>query len=76
MTTYNVSKSVRWQGTITDKMASVCRMFGITADRLRERKVSYNCQLQISEGDIVFLSGPSGAGKSILRRELEKSVPV
>ncbi len=76
MPTYSVSKSFRWQGTITDKVASVCRMFGLTADRLRERKVSYRCQLQINDGDIVYLSGPSGAGKSVLLRELEKSVPA
>ncbi|MHC4726938.1 MAG: ATP-binding cassette domain-containing protein [Planctomycetota bacterium] len=76
MTTYNVSKSFRWQGTITDKMASVCRMFGLTADRLTERKVDYNCQLQIGDSDIVYLTGPSGAGKSVLLRELEKSVPA
>ncbi|MCP4262865.1 MAG: ABC transporter [Planctomycetes bacterium] len=76
MTTYSVSKSFRWQGTITDKMASVCRMFGLTADRLTERQVSYGCQLEISDSDIVYLSGPSGAGKSVLLRELEKSVPA
>ncbi len=76
MTTYSVSKSFRWQGTITDKMASVCRMFGLTADRLTERQVNYGCQLEISDSDIVYLSGPSGAGKSVLLRELEKSVPA
>lgn len=76
MTTYSVSKSFRWQGKITNKVESVCRMFGLTVDRLRERKVNYGCQLQIGEGDIVYLSGPSGAGKSVLLRELEKSVPA
>jgi len=29
MPTYDVSKSFNWQGTITDKVASVCRMFGL-----------------------------------------------
>jgi len=75
MPTYSVSKSFNWQGTITDKVALVCRMFGLTIDRLNERKVSYSCQLQINTGDIVYISGPSGAGKSVLLRELEKSVP-
>lgn len=75
MPTYSVSKSFNWQGTITDKVALVCRMFGLTIDRLTERKVSYSCQLQINTGDIVYISGPSGAGKSVLLRELEKSVP-
>lgn len=74
MPIYSVSKSFTWKGTITDKVASVCRMFGLTLDRLTERKCGYNCQLQINQGDIVFLSGPSGAGKSVILRELEKSV--
>jgi ABC-type ATPase with predicted acetyltransferase domain len=74
MPTYSISKSFRWQGIITDKVASVCRMFGLTADRLRVRNVNYSCQLQIGDGDIVYLSGPSGAGKSVLLRELEKTV--
>ncbi len=74
MPTYSISKSFRWQGKITDKVASACRMFGLTADRLRERKINYNCQIQIGDGDIVYLSGPSGAGKSVLLRELERAV--
>jgi len=75
MPTYSVSKSFNWKGTITDKVVSVCRMFGLTIDRLTGRKVSYSCQLQINTGDIVYISGPSGAGKSVLLSELEKSVP-
>jgi ABC-type ATPase with predicted acetyltransferase domain len=76
MPTYNISKNFRWQGKITDKVASVCRMFGLTVDRLTERKVNYSCKLEIEDSDIVFLSGPSGAGKSVMFRELEKSVPA
>jgi ABC-type ATPase with predicted acetyltransferase domain len=76
MPTYRLSKSFNWRGTITDKAASVCRMFGLTTDRLTEKKVSYSCQLQINDGDIIYFTGPSGAGKSVLLRELEKSVPA
>jgi ABC-type ATPase with predicted acetyltransferase domain len=72
---YNISKSLEWQGAITDKVVSVCRMFGLTADRLTERRFNHSCQLQINDGDIVFITGPSGAGKSVLLGELEKSVP-
>jgi len=74
MPIYNVSKSFNWQGTITDKVASVCRMFGLTVDRLTERRFKHSCQLEINVGDIVYLTGPSGAGKSVLLKELEKSV--
>jgi ABC-type ATPase with predicted acetyltransferase domain len=75
MPTYSVSKSFKWHGTVTDKVALVCRMFGLSIDRLTERKVSYSCQIQINTGDIVYISGPSGAGKSVLLKELEKSIP-
>jgi len=76
MPTYCLSKSFGWKGKITDKVTSVCRMFGLTVDRLTERKVNYNCKLEIEDSDIVYLSGPSGAGKSVLLRELEKSIPA
>jgi ABC-type ATPase with predicted acetyltransferase domain len=74
MTTYNISRSFKWRGAITDKVASVCRMFGVTIDRLSERRVTHECRLQIEAGDIVYLTGPSGAGKSVLLGELEKSI--
>lgn len=74
MATYTVSKTLRWQNQISEKAAQVCRMFGLTADRLAERSVSHNCQVEINDGDIVYITGPSGAGKSILLNELAKSV--
>jgi len=74
MPTYTVSKSFNWQGTITDKVASVCRMFGLTTDRLTERSFNHSCKLEINDGNIVYITGPSGAGKSVLLGELEKSI--
>jgi len=76
MSTYAVSKSFRWQGKLTDKVVQVCRMFGLTADRLTERCFNHNCRLEINDGDIVYITGPSGAGKSVLLKELEKAVPA
>ena len=76
MTTYNISKSFSWKGTITEKVSSVCRMFGLTIERLKEQRHTHNCQLEINPGDIVYITGPSGTGKSVLLRELEKSIPV
>jgi len=74
--TYDISRSFKWQGTITDKVASVCRMFGLTVDRLAERCFTHDCQLEINDGDIVYLTGPSGAGKSVLLGEFEKCIPA
>jgi ABC-type ATPase with predicted acetyltransferase domain len=75
MPTYSISKNFRWRGRLTDKVVQVCRMFGITADRLSERCVVQNCRLEINEGDIVYITGPSGAGKSVMLKELEKTIP-
>ncbi len=76
MPTYNISKSFQRQGQITDKVVQVCRMFGLTVDRLRENNTNINCRLEINDGDIVYITGPSGAGKSVLLGALEKSVPT
>jgi len=76
MTTYNISKSFRWTGQFTDKVVQVCRMFGITADRLTDRCIIHDCRLEINDGDIVYITGPSGAGKSVMLKELEKTIPV
>jgi ABC-type ATPase with predicted acetyltransferase domain len=81
MPTYNVSKTFGWplsgrQGQISERSASVMRMFGLTTDRLAKTSFTVNCQLEINKGDIVYITGPSGAGKSVLLKELEKSVPA
>lgn len=76
MPTYSISKSFRWRGRLTDKVVQVCRMFGLTADRLTQRCVINNCRVEINDGDIVYITGPSGAGKSVLLKELEKAIPA
>lgn len=76
MAKYTVSRTLHWQGQISDKATQVCRIFGLTADKLTERNVSHDCQVEINDGDIVYITGPSGAGKSILLNELAKSVPA
>jgi ABC-type ATPase with predicted acetyltransferase domain len=76
MTTYDVSKSFPWQGPLSDKAVQLCRMFGLTIDRLRDRAARHQCRLQVDAGDIVCITGPSGAGKSVLLRELEKATPA
>lgn len=74
MATYSISKTFKWRGTVTDKVASVCRMFGLSLDRLTEQCFTHACRLEIDAGDIVYLTGPSGAGKSVLLAELEKAI--
>jgi len=48
----------------------------VNVRRLREQGVSHRCDIEINEGDIVYITGPSGAGKSVLLREIESCVPA
>ena len=75
MTTYTLSKRFSWQGPAGDHTIRLCRMFGLTLDRLSERTPVHQCTLRIADGDIVYITGPSGSGKSVLLRELERAVP-
>ncbi|HDZ69382.1 MAG TPA: ATP-binding cassette domain-containing protein [Phycisphaerales bacterium] len=76
MKEYSISKTFPRRTHITDKVAAVCRMFGLTVEQLSEKAATHNCRLKINDGDIVYITGPSGAGKSVLLGELEKAVPV
>lgn len=76
MPTYSVTKSFGWKAKITEKVAAVVRMFGLTVERLKEGGITHHCTADIRAGDIVFITGPSGSGKSVLLKELEKSVPA
>jgi len=76
MATYSISKTFKWRGSVTGKVASVCRMFGLTLGRLTEQHFKHSCRLEIDAGDVVYLTGPSGSGKSVLLTELERAVPA
>lgn len=76
MATYNVEKQFPWQGPLSAKATQVCRMFGLTIDRLTDHAPRHQCRVEIRPGDIVYLTGPSGAGKSVLLRELQRCVPA
>jgi ABC-type ATPase with predicted acetyltransferase domain len=75
MAVYEILRTFAWPGTLTAKGVQLCRMFGLTTDRLADRMVTHRCRLELDPGDIVYIMGPSGAGKSVLLRELEDAVP-
>lgn len=75
MTTFDISKRFTWQGPLSQRAIQVCRVFGLTVDRLTDRAPVHRCRFQVNAGDIVFITGPSGSGKSVVLRELEQAVP-
>jgi ABC-type ATPase with predicted acetyltransferase domain len=60
---------------VTERAASVMRMFGVDKQRLRDNRKIHKCDLDIADGDIVYITGPSGAGKSVLLREIQNQIP-
>ena len=72
MTRFEIEKRFTDRIEITGRAATVCRMFGLTADRLKTGGIVHKCSLQIQAGDIVYITGPSGAGKSVLLTEMQK----
>lgn len=76
MTTFSISRHIKWQGTMTDRVVDVCRMFGLTIDRLTDRQCDHTCRIEVNPGDIVYITGASGTGKSILLKELQKCIPL
>ncbi|MFH1370506.1 MAG: ATP-binding cassette domain-containing protein [Planctomycetota bacterium] len=60
----------------SERVSAVCRMFGVGLDRLDEHRRTHKCDIEVEDGDIVYITGPSGAGKSVLLRELQSCVPA
>jgi ABC-type ATPase with predicted acetyltransferase domain len=50
-------------------------MFGLPVDRLDTNRNIHKCDLEVNDGDIVYITGPSGAGKSVLLREIQNNIP-
>ncbi len=73
-TSYAVEKTFCWNNPITDKVAGVLSAFGMTVQRLKAGAITHKMQVELSPGDICYLTGPSGSGKSVLLRQLYKAI--
>jgi len=76
MPVYRVNKEFPWDGHITEKVGSVMRMFGLNRQSIDAGRVSHHCEVEINEGDIIYITGPSGSGKSVILRQLEEQLPA
>lgn len=67
--TYLINKRFQTRVERTPRVLEIAEAFGIGLED-KEFVVFDNLELQINDGDIVYINGQSGGGKSVLLREL------
>lgn len=70
---YTIDKRFQTKVERTPRILEVAEAFGIGLED-KEFVVFDNLQIDVKQGDIVYITGQSGAGKSILLRELQKQM--
>jgi ABC-type ATPase with predicted acetyltransferase domain len=70
MTIYNIDKRFSTRVQRDQRVLEVAESFGIGLED-KEFVIFDNLQLEVKQGDIVYITGQSGSGKSLLLRELK-----
>lgn len=69
MTTYTIDKRFKTSVERSPRVLEIAEAFGLGLSD-REFVVFDKCEIEIRQGDIVYITGQSGAGKSTVLREL------
>jgi ABC-type ATPase with predicted acetyltransferase domain len=72
---FSVSKQFDLNPPVSERVMMVLRMFGVGIDRLRDKRTTHACTIEVNDSDVVYITGPSGAGKSVLLREIQNEIP-
>ena len=73
---FEIQKSYPFTQNITERMANLMHIFGLTLLRLEKMSFHHVLDVTLRPGDICYITGESGAGKSVLLREMQKIAPV
>lgn len=73
MSTYLINK--RFQSTVTrsQRVLEVAEAFGLGLEK-KDFVVYDNLELEVRQGDVVYITGQSGSGKSLLLKELAAQI--
>ncbi len=74
MARYVLEKMFDTQVELSANVKAVANMFGLGVRRDRAMKVLDKCQIDIEQGQVVYITGGSGAGKSLLLKLLKEQL--
>ncbi len=69
---YDVSFKTR--APLTERTIEVAEAFGLGIDEEKEHVLYRDFELELSDGDVVYIVGDSGSGKSVLLRAIEEDL--
>jgi ABC-type ATPase with predicted acetyltransferase domain len=73
LSTYILDKRFKSHVDRTDRVLEIAEAFGLGLDD-KEFVIFDNQELEVRQGDVVYITGQSGSGKSLALRELKKQM--
>ena len=73
MSKYVIDKRFKTRVARSPRILEVAESFGIGLDD-KEFVIFDNLELEVNQGDVIYITGQSGSGKSLLLKELEKQL--
>lgn len=75
MSKYTVNQAFKSQVVRSTRVLEVAEAFGLGLEE-KEFVVYKDFELEVNQGDVVYITGQSGSGKSLLLRELHRQIAL
>ncbi|SBZ23989.1 putative ABC transporter ATP-binding protein [Klebsiella pneumoniae] len=73
MSTYTINVSFQTRVNKTTRTLEIAESFGLGLDE-KDWTLYDNLELEVEQGDVVYITGQSGSGKSVVLRELQRQM--
>lgn len=73
MSKYTINVSFQTRVNKTTRTLEIAESFGLGLDE-KEWTLYDNLELEVKQGDVVYITGQSGSGKSVVLRELQRQM--
>lgn len=73
---FRIDKQREFPVPASRRARELMTLFGITSERIAQRRKNYKARLIVQPGDIIYIIGASGAGKSTLLNAIYDQIPA